>query len=509
MGVVMVFEPNFKKVKSSVRRHIGTTQSIVEVKLPTNDAELREIYSVGAKADIVSSEIGGKTINFIGLVDFQAIYQGGELSSLDYTAEFKDKFDVQEDLVGELIVSSSVVEVNSNIVNSDIRATAIVEVSIDIIETSEYNVLVDIDALGAYKSTKEINYSTYLGKAVEKFDVASDIDILGAKSIYMVIPCVRLNSVLPKDNYIEATGVLGLDICYSTSDELSGLKSTYREEPFTWELAYDGLEDSNHIATALSIISNEIKVTSTPTEDGMNVSMSVPVELRGFVFENNTLSVVDDVYLESNYLSITSEAMPSIVNFGVASFKDNIAGSAEVTENAPFIDEILSVSTNNIVLARNYIEEDRLVVEGVATATVVYYTKETSSATSLQIEMPFAVEEKVGAMESGIVTLCLSDISAKSRRGKEIEVSGELCVYADTYNYNESMVISSVTLGEEKAQDDCSLYIYIVKPNETIWDIAKEMNVSSELIMEQNPGLELPLEAGQKLVIYKSRVMEF
>ena len=119
------------------------------------------------------------------------------------------------------------------------------------------------------------------------------------------------------------------------------------------------------------------------------------------------------------------------------------------------------------------------------------------------------VEEKVNAEQSSIVSLCLKDVSARSRRGKEIEVSAELKVYSDLYCSRENSVITNVTIGDEKPQDDSSLYIYIVKPGETIWDIAKNMNVSPDVILEQNPEVSLPLQPYEKLVIYKPQMFDF
>ena len=154
-------------------------------------------------------------------------------------------------------------------------------------------------------------------------------------------------------------------------------------------------------------------------------------------------------------------------------------------------------------------ENGKLNIEGVANATVVYYTKETNGITSVQVEMPFSVEQKVEGDMSSVVTLCLSDINARSKRGKEIEVSSELSVYADMFSSGEVGVISNIVVGDNKPKDDCSLYIYIVKPNETIWDIAKDLSVSEDLILEQNPDVELPLKGGERLVIYNPNLMDF
>lgn len=504
-----MFEPNFKKVTSSVRTHLGTTQSVIELKLPTNDGEVKEVYSVGASSSTVSSEVSGSVINFVGLVDFQVVYEGATLSSLDYTAEFKDKFDDAKEVKGELIIGSNVVQVSSNVVAGEIRVTAIVETSIDTIQSSDINVLVGVDGENVYKTNKDFSWSTYIGRAFEKLDVSGEVDINGAKRVYGVTPCVRLSRVEPKTDYVSVNGVMGVDILYADGEDISTLKSTYKEIDFAWEVAFDGVDEDSGVDSALSMLSNETKVSSLVNDDGITVSIDVPIEYSGYIFESNVASVVDDVYIESNYLSITSENVPTMLNFGSIAFKDSIEGSAEIGDDAPFIDDVLSVSTNNLVLARSYVEDSRLVVEGVATATVIYYTKESATASSVEIEMPFVVEEKMEMKSAQVVSLSLCNISAKSRRGKEIEVFGELYVYADTYNENNQMVISELVLGEEKPMDECSLYIYIVKPNETLWDIAKEMNVSTDLILGQNPSVETSLNAGDKLVVYKPKIMEY
>jgi LysM repeat protein len=80
-------------------------------------------------------------------------------------------------------------------------------------------------------------------------------------------------------------------------------------------------------------------------------------------------------------------------------------------------------------------------------------------------------------------------------------------MFADNYLMSNNCIISDVCVGEEKPIDECSLYIYVVKPNDTLWDIAKEMNVSEDLIVEQNPDILLPLLPGSKLVIYNPKVM--
>jgi len=506
---MMVFEPNFSKVVSSVRKNIGITQSRVEIKLPTDQSNITAIYSVSARSVILSKETSGKEVNIDGLIDFQAMYQSDEVCAIDYSAEFKDKFVATEDLNGELVVSSNVIDVTSTIVSGGIKVCAIVEISVDEISSVDNNVLLTIDNNGVFSSSKEIKYSTYLGKAYEKYELMQDIQIKNANKILMVTPCVSLKSIEPKDNYIVVNGCVNADVCYLTGGNVKDVANTDYVFDFSFEVALTGVDDNSYVQSDISLLYNEIKVSSNLEEDFATVNMFIPLMYSGYVFNSSTIEVVDDVYSENNYLSVTTELMSTLEEQKYVSFKDSINGTAEVMETSPFIDDVVCVTTNNIVLATSTVLDGKLSIEGVVNSSVLYYTKETESLTSVLVEMPFAVEEKIEGDCSGVVTLCLSNLSARSRRGKEIEVSAELNVFADMYSIKHECVISDLSLGDEKPKDDCSLYIYLVKPNQTVWDIAKEMNVSQELILEQNAEVELPLRGGERLVIYKPSIVEY
>ncbi|MGN0961463.1 MAG: LysM peptidoglycan-binding domain-containing protein, partial [Christensenellales bacterium] len=373
----------------------------------------------------------------------------------------------------------------------------------------DISILTSTNGDDVHMSTSELNLSTYIGKAYEKFDVTGDLQIDNAMSVLMVTPCVSLYDVQPKDNYLIVNGKLNVDICYKTGDNVQDINTKYHSIDFSWEVALDGLNSDSVVQSVVSLISNEIKVSTVIEEGTATINLYVPVVYTGYVFNTTTLEVVDDLYLEKNYMSVTCENFNTITGKGSVRFKDNISGTASILDTAPFIDEILGVSTNNLVLASSRVEGDRLCIEGVANSTVIYYTKDTGDITSVQVEMPFAVEEKVEGDKSGVVTICLENIGARSKRGKEIEVSAELNVYTDMFSENTLCAITGVNVGEEKPLDDCALYLYIVKPNQTIWDVAKDVNTSQELILEQNPDVELPLKAGDKLVVYKPNIMKF
>ena len=82
-------------------------------------------------------------------------------------------------------------------------------------------------------------------------------------------------------------------------------------------------------------------------------------------------------------------------------------------------------------------------------------------------------------------------------------------MFADFYKTISEAVITEVSEADEKPENMCVLTIYVVKTNETIWDIAKQLNVSPDSLLEQNPQIELPLVGGEKLIVYRQKEVLF
>ena len=64
----------------------------------------------------------------------------------------------------------------------------------------------------------------------------------------------------------------------------------------------------------------------------------------------------------------------------------------------------------------------------------------------------------------------------------------------------EKFVKSFETL-KEKTDADAGVKVYIVRENQTVFDVAKALNVSPELIISQNEVSDC-FEAGQKVFVY-------
>ena len=131
---------------------------------------------------------------------------------------------------------------------------------------------------------------------------------------------------------------------------------------------------------------------------------------------------------------------------------------------------------------------------------------------SLDIEVPYSLNISVSDLEEKdrvVSQIVLGDINVKNKRGKDLEILAEAKINYDIIKNNISAITTQVVLGEEKSQKDYNLEIYQAKENQSLWDIAKELNISTADLISQNGELTLPLKSGEKIISYKQRKVDF
>lgn len=513
----MTFEPRYEKITSSFKVDLGKTQTAVECKLPISEGRVTKVLSANAKAFVQSSELVGDIINYNGFASFQVIYlnEDGLVECLDYTAEFKDKISLKEAFNGVVYLFATVVNLDCEIVDDGVRSNAIIELQISGVGSTTANMLSTVNNDSCYIKNELVKYTTFKGVASDKFELTQDFQIKDSvEKILSVCPNAYLESVVANEKFITVKGSVCVNICYLSSGD-NALPRNYESSfDFVQEVAMENVLPNDFVDSILNIMINDVKVTTSIDVELCSVALILPMKFDGYVFENSEVDGVTDIYCTTNYLSTEYSTISNINSHSSKDFVSKINGSLLIEDNAPFVDEVLGVTCSNLVIAKNYIEDDNLIVEGVGECTVIYYTKELNSLTSHVVQMPFSETFKVDEfpnyehLQTEIYgTLC--DINAKSKRGKEITIDGNLYFYVEFSGNDNQTFISNVGAGDEKPNDEYAIHVYLVKQNETVWDIAKQMGVSPELIMEQNPNMELPLKAGDKIFIYKQKLVEF
>ncbi len=154
--------------------------------------------------------------------------------------------------------------------------------------------------------------------------------------------------------------------------------------------------------------------------------------------------------------------------------------------------------------------ENTLMVEGLITTTIVYLDEKNEFASS-NVEIPYKVlvakdfECDLHLKPRVIVT----NLSARLRAGREADITAELLIWVRGVSSKEVCLISQMEVGGDKETDDYAISLYIVKPNENLWDVAKALNTEESTILELNKELKLPLKGGDRVMLYKPLNIDF
>lgn len=511
----MEIMPKNELVTSSKRLKLGVTQAVIECKLPvTNDTQVAKILCASAKSYISSFEANNGEVCFNGNVNFQVIYENEDkvASALDYTAEFKDKF-VSDKITPTVIpiITSLVVDVNTTTINNEVKVVAIVEISVEIISSEEVSALTEVNGDDIFTKIETINYSTFLGVLADKFEVTHDIELKdNVSQVLEVSLSPYIDSVTAEDRIAKVKGGANVDICYLTNGETTLLRTYQTTVDFVQEVALDSVTQETCIQSNLNINYSQIKVTTNIDADNAIVNLSIPYDYLGYAFEERTMDVVTDVFSLNNYVNVSTNSVAGIKCADSLMDESKVSGYVTIEDN--FIDEVLGTCCNTVTLATSSILNNTLTLEGVASTTVIYLNKETASMYSATVEMPFSLTKTLDNVTddyNAVVTLSLGEVSCRLKRGTELEVNATLFVYANFYGETLEAVITGVELTDEKPESNSVLTIYVVKPNETVWDIAKQLNVSPDELLYQNPNVNLPLMGGEKLIVYRQKEVLF
>ena len=137
------------------------------------------------------------------------------------------------------------------------------------------------------------------------------------------------------------------------------------------------------------------------------------------MYNSRQLQMVSDIYSTDNYLNINTESFTIQTNFQSLNFQERVSGTNSIDENALFIDEVLGNCCNDIVIANSRLNRDVLIVDGLATTTVLYRNNETNSVVPYTMQVPFSIDLKIGNVKDNsqvCVNAKLTKVSVKCPR---------------------------------------------------------------------------------------------
>lgn len=480
----------------------ANTKEYIEEYLFIENGELNigpaiKVLSASAKAVLTSVESLANEFRVNVVTVFKVIYLTEDgITSMEESVENNRSIIINNILAGTPAVLNSVVTdcemSGTNIIN--LRATIAIngwyenKKSLELLSPEQENVFVRTQKYGV-ESAEVIPSAT----ACYNFNNEARVPIKR-----LIDSCVRVNvnNVFSGEGTCQVEGELVLETVFVSENGL--LMSQNFSNNFSAEIMAENVNSDMDIS--VEAFTESVKVTLSDSDNRAILSEICLRICPQYVVCSDIEGVVD-AYSTEYCVNLEWQEIVLDKEFCLSTARDKISSNIKIEGGLSNVECIVNAHLEGNNIVRN---GDGLYGEGILAGTVIY-TDDNGEYMSFRAEIPYSclVTKKTECPEDLMLKSDLNSVYARVRTSNEIEISAE-AMFVITGKRSETLrLVGNIEMGELKENDDVAISLYIVKPAQTLWDVAKELNSTTEILIEQNPEMDLPLKAGDKVLLYK------
>ena len=320
---------------------------------------------------------------------------------------------------------------------------------------------------------------------------------------------VRGLDLRPEENMIKARGELFVFVLYVGDDEGNPLQWLEYSLPFNGEVECTGCTEEMIPNIEVSIMHQGIEVKPDSDGEERTLVADVVLELDMKLYREEEHDLILDVYtpLKECIPQGQPEMLESLLvrNFSKCRVTDRV----EVKETQGKILQICH-SQGRVKVDRTQIVENGIQVDGIVHMKVLYIIgNDDMPFYSMEAMVPFThVVEARGLTPDSTFFLQtdLEQLSTTMADSDELEVKATVSVNALVLKCETEKIISKVDempLDLKKIQAMPGITVYMVKPKDTMWDIAKRFYTTVEEVCALNDLTDEKIEPGQPLLLVK------
>lgn len=490
---------DFEKISASRFYVAPTAERVVEFSPPGIDMDnVSRVLSLAVEAKCTELQPADGYAQVNGRTSFSLVYldKAGAAKGVDYNADFAVKvegdFSADDSAYAELYVMESDVEASDGL-----RLSAVIEVKVSAVKRQELNVLKSAD--DCYISNTCINLPSFIASKSISVPFDGEAEVGGEISnVLGVHPTVFVQEAKATDGGAIVKATVNATVTYVENSEI---KQKDFKLDLEEEVGLDGVEKTDNILVHAAIKSSKVVLQGVTDDNTIKVEGEVSFRLQAF--RTSKVEVVSDVLSISNELEVTRTKFESEAYDGSGFFKEDVFGSAMLGDNRAGALEIAALPYARCYPSKAQASGNTLTVEGVVNTDVIYLDE--NGYNSVRTEIPFSVSFESETVFSKDVSVKCSvmDIAAKIKKEREFEIEMTLAVMAHGYSELDGSYISQVTVGEEKPQNTSAISLYISKEGDELLDLCKAFTAMPDDILRQNPDLNFPLQAGERVVFFR------
>ena len=313
----------------------------------------------------------------------------------------------------------------------------------------------------------------------------------------------------PEENVVKAKGELSVFVLYTGGEKEALPQWLEYSLPFQGEVECSGCSENLIPNIEISVVHQGIEVKPDADGEERVLQADVVLELNMKMYREEEHEILLDVYspLKECVPQGKEEILESLLvrNFSKCRLTDRV----EVKETQGKVLQFCH-SSGKVKVEKTRITEKGIEAEGILLLKILYIIgNDDMPFYSMEAAIPFnhVIEAK------GIKKDCtyflqtdLEQLSTTMVGSNEIEVKAAIGLNVLVMRQWKAMILEQVEekpLDAKKIQDMPGITVYIVKPKDTLWDIAKKFYTTVEEIRTVNDLKESEIKEGQPLLLIK------
>lgn len=486
-----------------------------EYLIPDTHPDVQEILTVESRPIITNKEIVGDKIALDVKVEYTVLYLAREegliINSVNYTQKFTSNIDLNQDEHKVICEAECKVEhIEAAIMNErKILIQGIFDIDWELYKTNEFEFVKEIegnDDVEVLKKTETINRISankelqLTGKSVIRVG-------MDKSQISKILNCGLLlhkKEVKIVDDKIYLGCYCKLNILYK-GDDTKDIISMQDDIYLSKEEEIPGITVDMIPSVSFEILDDELMLEEDDLGEVRVINNELTVKANIKIFSQEKIDTIKDAYCPDAIIGLKKEKYELGVLQGANSSETLVKDNIQLSDTDLKPDQIIH-SNASVILTDKSIMTDKILIEGIIKADVLYKTTdEEKNVSSIKAEIPFSSGLDISGASEGmksIIRATIENVDA-TIEGNSIAVKVNVILSGKIMDEITKEFIYDVVEEEgEKPEKKASITIYVVSEGETLWKLAKKYNTTvNELIKINGLDESNSIECGQKLII--------
>ena len=500
-------EINTTKETLNVNKMICEKKEMINIQgdmiVPDSKPDILNTITMSGNACIYKKEIMEGKIRLDGNILTYIMYLADgnidNIRGLNTGLDFSETINIPELEIGMNVdVNPRVKFIECKVLNGrKIAIKATLEIGMKIYSKESVEIITDLNDENIQVLTQNIKVNSLLGDGSTKAFVKENISIPTTDNLAEILSMQI--SLVDKDikisyNKVLAKSEVEIKIAYLTED--GRICRNQSRLPLVGFIDMPNIKEENICETSYMIRNIIIKPNSI---EDHSVYVEMEVEISCMTYEEKEIKAIQDMYCPWEKMEFSKTLVNTITE---KQHKRNVCNIREKV-NIPELEAgtIVDVGINPIINKENKLN-GKILFEGEIELNFIFADNSAVGINTKKVSIPFEQTIEEISENSKIDTNIEVNSQEFTNQAGNVNANLDLNFETDSYRTETIPVINDISTTPLEELEDYSVIIYVVKPGDTLWKIAKRFGSTVDDIVRVN-GIEKPnkLNVAEKIYI--------